>query len=372
MARSEPVFQYQEIARELKEQILRGDFRPNGRLPSERVLGQRFQVQRNTIRQALAVLERDGQISTENKKGSFIRIPPTQQVRNTFLVNVHGGTSPNLSRLMDGFNHAAEHGGFTVRRINTHPLMGAALDRIPTPESLPEDTAGIVLWPQSPTDTEALTKLNETLPLVLVDRRVLGVSADCVRFDDLTGGRLVCEHLIQQGHRRIAFIADELFAETVQQRWRGYVMALEQHGVPIDPRQSLFFHGIDQPYFVLSMRHLLSNPKERPTAIMCSNDLVAFVLLRFLRDEGLRVPDDVAVTGYGNSMPDYTEAMALTSVEQSFSRMGQAAADILFERLTQTREERLREPRDFLIPTELVVRHSSSYSHADKFLESAR
>lgn len=360
MPRVEPVFQYQEIAKELKEQILRGDFRPDGRLPSERALGLRFQVQRNTIRQALAVLERDGQISTENKRGSFIRIPPTQQNRNTFLVNIHAGSSPNLTRLMEGFHHMADQAGFQVRRINTHPTKGAALDRVPSPASLPDDTAGIVLWPQSPTDSEALTRLKESFPLVLVDRRALGVSTDCVRFDDLTGGHLVSEHLIQQGHRRIAFLADEMFAETVQQRWRGHALALEQAGIPVDPRLSLFFHGLDQPYFALSMRHLLTNCGERPTAIICSNDIVAFVLLRYLRDEGYRVPDDIAVTGYGNTMPDYTEAMALTSVDQPFFELGEAAARILIDRTAQTPVERLRNHHDITIPVKLIVRGSSA------------
>lgn len=362
MARANSLFQYQEIARELREQILRGEYRAEGRLPSERMLVLRFQVQRNTVRQALAVLEQEGHISTEGKRGSFVRDVEPKVARSVFLMNIHGGSSPMLTQLTDGFGDVSGRAGFSVRRFNTHPPEGAALDPLPDIAKLGRDTAGIMLWPQNPTDAEALSRLNAHLPLVLVDRRVLGVSVDCVRFDDVAGGRMVAEHLLQQGHRRIAFLTDDVFAETVQHRWHGYALALETAGVPVDSRLSLFFFGIHEPFFTTGLRILLALGKDAPTAVICSNDLVAFMLLRFLRDEGVRVPDDVAVTGYGNAMPDYGEAMALTSVNQPFEELGRRAATTLLERFGQSVDDRLRESRDITIPVSLVVRKSSGGS----------
>lgn len=359
MPRAKALFQYQEIARELREQILRGDFRTEGRLPSERMLVQRFQVQRNTVRQALALLEQEGHISTEGKRGSFVRDLEPKVARNVFLMNIHGGSSPMLTQLTDGFGDVSGRAGFSVRRFNTHPPEGAALDPLPEIAKLGRETAGIVLWPQNPTNSEAIARLNAHVPLVLVDRRVLGASVDCVRFDDVAGGRIVAEHLLEQGHRKIAFLTDDVFAETVQHRWHGYALALEAAGVPVDPRLSAFFLGIHEPFFTTAMRNLLGLGKDAPTAIICANDLVAFVLLRFLRDEGIRVPDDVAVTGYGNAMPDYGEAMALTSVHQPFEELGRRAATTLLERLGQPIEDRLKSARDITIPVQLVVRKSS-------------
>lgn len=360
MARSRTLFQYQEIARELREQIVRGDFGANGRLPSERALVTRFQVQRNTIRQALSLLEQEGHIATEGKRGSFIREVDPRVTRSVFLMNIHGGSSPMLTQLTDGFGDVSGRAGYSVRRFNTHPPEGAALDPVPEVGKIGKDTAGVVLWPQNPTNSDALARLNAHVPLVLVDRRVLGVSVDCVRFDDVAGGRMVTEHLLEQGHRRIAFLTDDVFAETVQHRWHGYALALEAAGVPVDPRLSLFYLGIHEPFFSLAMRALLALGKDAPTAVICSNDLVAFVLLRFLRDEGVRVPDDMAVTGYGNAMPDYGEAMALTSVNQPFDELGRRAASTLLERVGQSADERLRESRDITIPVRLVVRKSSA------------
>ncbi|CAN5668986.1 hypothetical protein BH11ARM2_BH11ARM2_00640 [soil metagenome] len=359
MPHLESRYQYQEIAKELKRGIQRGDFHESGRLPSERTLGERFGVQRNTVRQALALLEKEGQIVIEGKRGSFVRLEPVATARKTFMVHIHGGVTPTLGGLMDGLGQTARRAGYATRQWDTHPAHGAALDPVLQVDSIPEDAAGLILWPQNPTDAEALTNLNHALPVVLVDRRVIGVSADCVRFDDVTGGKLVTDHLLEQGHRRIGFLTDDVFAETVQHRWQGYAAALEAATVPIDPGWSLFFQGIHEPYFSVAMRHLLGRDGESPTAIVCSNDLVAFMLFRFLRDEGIRVPDQLAVTGYGNAMPSYVEAMALTSVDQPFYDLGRTAANLLIERAGQGANERLRSPKDITIPVRLVVRKSS-------------
>lgn len=352
--------QYQEIARQLRQQILHGEFAKGGRLPSERALGRQFQVQRNTVRQALSLLESEGHIWTDAKRGSFIHSKEPDTSRNVILVHLHNDASSVFSHMVEGIKRVSDRSGYTVQRVSNDAPKGHVLEPVPEAEKLSKDTAGIILWPQSPTDVEKLMRLNMEIPLVLVDRRVLGLSADCVHCDDVSGGKMVTEHLIEQGHRRIAFLTDEVFAETVQNRWRGYVSALEEANIEVDPRFTLLFQGLTEPLFASTIDQVLSWGNSSPTAIVCSNDLVAFTLLRVLRDRGVRVPDDVAVTGYGNYMPEYLDAMALTSVEQSFEEVGQRAVGILLERMGQPAEERLRNPRDVSIPVRLVARSSSA------------
>ncbi len=362
MAGREERFRYQEIAGELRAGILRGEYRQKGRLPSERVLGERFGVQRNTVRQALALLEREGHISTEGKRGSFLRASGGPS-RDAVLLSLPEGTSPHLAHLAEGVARAARAAGFRVRRTENHHAEGAVLDPIPDPAALPADAAGMILWPQNPTDEGAVARLNAALPLVLVDRRVPGVHADGVRFDDVAGGRAVTEHLLEQGHRRVGFLTDDVFAETVQHRWQGYAAAHEGAGVPLDPSLSLFLNGIHEPFFSVVLRHLLGGAGA-PTGIVCSNDIVALRLLHFLQSEGLRVPDDVAVTGYGNTMPDYLQAVALTTMDQAFAQLGAMATEILLGRRGGFGgggfgSGETRAPRDATIPVTLIVRKSS-------------
>lgn len=356
MARESSQVTYQDIVGQITVSITKGDYVQTGKLPSERSLAEAFGVHRNTVRHALQALESQGLITTKDKKGSYINRLTAPQ-KNVLLLCSHSDASPELSRLREGFARTAVSAGFVVRRFDTDPEPEKALDVIPKLESL-KDVAGAAIWPQNPSDPGALMEIAEMIPLALMDRRVTGLPADSVRFDDLAGGQLVTEHLLSQGHRRISFITDEVFAETVQNRWRGYAAGLEARGIKYEPQRCLFFHGLQEPTFSVMMKHLMSSP-DRPTAIVCSNDLVAFTILRFLRDEGLRVPEDVAVTGYGNSMPNYTGAMALTSVEQPFSELGAAAARILISRVYQPCEARLRRPQDVVIPLALSVRGSS-------------
>ena len=359
MPRPDFQYQYQQIAREIKEQIARGELKPGMRLSSERILGNQFQVQRNTIRQALALLEDEGRISTEKRRGSFILPLPKNEVGGTFIVNMHRGSGSNLTALLDGFAHMAEERGFKAVRRNTNPVGTSIINVIPDIDELPADTAGVVLWPHYPSDPDRLRRLNDAVPLVLVDRHVIGVSADCVRFDDIHGGKLITEHLLSLGHRRIAFLTDEVFAETVQFRWHGYVLAQEEAGVEFDAKLSLLYQHMDSQIFANTFRYLMASDKTRPTAVVCANDLVAFSFLRFLHAEGIKTPEDVAVTGYGNSMPDYAEAMTLTTIDQPFREVGEEAAKLLAVRVHQPAAERLRRPEDKILPVRLVVRGST-------------
>ncbi|HEY0865890.1 MAG TPA: GntR family transcriptional regulator, partial [Fimbriimonas sp.] len=343
----------------LRSAILRGEFAGTGRLPSERSLMARFGVHRNTVRQALDLLKRDGLLQTESKTGSFVQAVPKSE-RNVLVLAVHSDPSPELSRLMDGFTHVAAQAGFVARRTSTQPGAGEAMDRVPriSPGS---NVAGVALWPQNPTDVAALHAIEREVPLVLVDRRVLGFHGNIVRFDDVAGGRLVTEHLIEKGHRKIAFVTDEVFAETVQLRWRGYVDALDAASIPFDPRLNLFFNGLVEPFFGLSMRHLLTDRDLRPTAIVCSNDLVAFSMLRFLSDQGVKVPGEMAVTGYGNCMPDYADAMALTTVDQPFYDIGREAAGILIDHIGRDPSTPALTRVEVTVPVSLAVRRSSLF-----------
>ncbi len=321
MSRSNLRYQYQQIAKAIEDQILRGELRVGERLPSERFLSQRFEVQRNTIRQALTSLERDQHIETRGRLGSYVMPPAHAEVKGTILVNIDQNAGSNGAALFEGILHGAESVGLSVARTDTEPLPNSWLNRVPDPAVLANDTAGIILWPHHPSESEKLKKLNESLPVVLVDHRVTGVEIDCVRFDDVNGGKVVTEHLLKLGHRKIAFLTDEVFVDSVQARWCGYILAHEYAGLTCDSRLSLLYQFIEPKILSLTLKYLLSDPETRPTAVICSNDLVALKLLSVLNAEGLRVPKDVAVTGYGNSTPEYTSAISLTSVDQPFYQM---------------------------------------------------
>ncbi|MGV3618848.1 MAG: GntR family transcriptional regulator [Fimbriimonas sp.] len=359
---------YETIAHELQRGIEQGEFARLGRLPSERLLMERFGVQRNTVRKALELLRAEGWIRVEEKRGAFLaertearRIEPFRPipdgmdlaVKTVFVVNAHNDESQAVSKLLDGLFEALHASGMGVLRYDSRPGNGSKLQRIPTPEEFDRhDVAGILLWPQNPSDAAALARLRAVAPLILIDRRVLGLTADCVRFDDEGGGRQIAEHLIRKGHRRIGFIADEAFADTVQHRWRGYMLAMEAAGLLPSHRDSAFFAGAEEPLLRASVLTILADPANRPTALICSNDGTAIAVIRVLREAGLRVPEDVAVVGYGDLLPDYLDTIGLTTVAQPFREAGMAAGRLLLDRILSPSPE----VRDIELPVRVVER----------------
>ena len=363
-------YRYEEIAEDLRQQITQGTYTTGQRLPAERELIQQYGVQRNTIRQALTLLAQEGWLDVRARSGAFVASRKGGSSGTTSLpegvvlvINSWNRVSTALDNVLFGLTRVLEGTPLTIQRFNSHPLPGSREHITPSVEYLTaNNVVGAILWAQNPTDLAMLTRLRTAVPLVLIDRRVLGFEADCVHFDDVAGGRLVTEHLIAQGHRRIGFLADEVFAETVQQRWRGYTLALEAAEIPLDANRSALFEDIQASSFAEHTRLFLAGGDSPLTAVVCSNDSTALTLLRFLRSEGYRVPADIAMSGYGNLLPDYLDTLELTTVAQPFDRVGKAAGELLLERLqSHTYPMNGGNFRNVELPVELIVRNSTRF-----------
>jgi GntR family transcriptional regulator of arabinose operon len=370
------IYRYEEIARDLRARIEDGTYTETQKLPSERNLMQHYQVQRDTIRRALALLEAEGCITTHQKRGSFIvpvvRItpditvtgaaipvgtPPRERVSGSILViTPRNDFSTALESLLRGLSAVLEPTGNTLRYFDSQPLPGRVTQELPTREFLAENNiVGVAVWPHSTADAVELDRLRALVPLVLIDRRIPGFASDVVAFDNVAGGQKVTEHLIHLGHERIGFLGDEVFAESVQHRWRGYATALENAGIGTNSADYLFFNGVDDDVFATHVVPFLRGSGPRPlTAVVCSNDGTALRLLRFLRTLG----QDLAVTGYGDLLPHYLGAMGLTTVSQPFEEVGRTVGRVLLSRLSEP-PLRTNVFQQIDIPVHLIVRGST-------------
>ncbi len=167
------------------------------------------------------------------------------------------------------------------------------------------------------------------------------------------GAYRLATHLIEKGHRRIAFIGGRASWPMIEQRYAGYRAALHDHD--IEPARELqLFRGRWEPADGEAMAETLLALREPPTAIMAANDVVALGVFRTARNRGLQIPEDVAVTGFNDF--DFSAFLypALTTVSLPVYEMGKAAAAILVEQL-EGKDGELE--RDF--PVEVIVRDSS-------------
>jgi DNA-binding LacI/PurR family transcriptional regulator len=195
------------------------------------------------------------------------------------------------------------------------------------------------------------------IPVVLVDRGSGRPNRCSVAVDDVLGGRLAAEHLIAQGHRRIAYVGGPFSIRQVVERHRGAAAALAERGVEQGLRVART-PSLSVAAGRKAAQELTGIPAaERPTAIFCANDLLALGVLQELTLRGLHVPGDVAIVGYDDIDFAAAAAVPLSSVRQPREQLGRTAAQLLLEEVNDGDRHR---HRHVVFQPELVVRRSSA------------
>lgn len=192
------------------------------------------------------------------------------------------------------------------------------------------------------------------VPLVSIDPEVFGVEVDTVLTDQVQGGRLATQHLIDLGHERIACISGEPDRSSSAERVTGYRQALKQNHIPLDERLVVAGNFQYESGYEASQRLLASD--ERPTAIFACNDLMAVGCIKAATDLGRRVPESLSVVGFGDvRLASFTNP-PLTTVAQPKYEIGTLATEMLLDRIRG-----LDSPARYMkLETELRVRGSTT------------
>ncbi len=201
-------------------------------------------------------------------------------------------------------------------------------------------------------EAEDLNIFAEQIPLVVAARNIKDFEENCVYSDNVRGSYLATQHLIERGHRRIAYISGPSDQPDALQRQQGYIQALKDAG--IEPIQELIVEGnFRRQSGVLAVEMLFSRGISF-SAIYTANDQMAYGTRLALYRKGIRVPEDVSLVGYDDEPAAAFMIPPLTTVKQPAFELGQQAAKIILARLKG----------QSLFPTkltaELVVRESTS------------
>ena len=212
---------------------------------------------------------------------------------------------------------------------------------------------GVILASSLLKDPTVLWLRHQHIPYVLVNRFSDDGQDAFVGSDDLVGGRVATEHLVQLGHRRIAHLAGKATISTGLMRRRGYLAALAASGLTADPRL-VVESGYTEEGGARAAERLLAL-EDRPTALFAVTDMAAVGALGAARQMGLRVPEDVAIVGY-NDIPLATRMVpALTTVHVPIHDFGTAAARLLLDQIEIGEPSRRR----VIFNPELIVRGST-------------
>lgn len=213
---------------------------------------------------------------------------------------------------------------------------------------------GVIVMPsQAPRELVApLVEAN--IPIIVLEHNLDDLN--CVAIDDLEGGRLATQHLINLGHRRIALIRREPTSTTSSQRLVGYRNALESAGIPFDASIVVETDtGFDAGF--RAMQHLLDSSDPSPTAVFAHNDVLALGAMHAIRSAGLRIPDDISVVGYDDTAGSAYLDPPLTTIQYPKAEMGRCAAQLVLQLI---QDSTAASPKTITLPVELIIRSSTT------------
>jgi LacI family transcriptional regulator len=194
------------------------------------------------------------------------------------------------------------------------------------------------------------------IPIVLVDYELKRKRFSAVLIDNRGGMRAGMQHLFDLGHRAIAFVAGDVEHPSIAERYQGYREMLEEHGIP--PARELVSIDSNEPRVstgAAAVEKMLSRGA-RPTAVVAANDAMAIGCMQYLKQAGIRIPEDVSVMGFDDIDTCAVTEPRLTSIRVFKEEMGRLAVQRIVEMIASKSQTVVTTQ----VPVELVIRDSTS------------
>jgi GntR family transcriptional regulator of arabinose operon len=354
---------YQQLVNILTRMMKDGQFKVGEQIPSENELVEKLQVSRTTVRQALEELVQAGLLEKRKGQGTFYL--GENGKRTSERSHLIGVIMPSLTftiypQIIQGVEEVAHQFNYNVIFGNTNANEDKEIRLL---EQIAErGVEGLIIEVTRSAELTEQDKVyrmlkNLSVPLVLVDNPIEGISSSYVINDDRAGGVMAAEYLVQRGHKRIALVIKE-DVRAGRERRDGCLEALSKCGIKPRPEYLQAYTERDEPDNPSRQltRKLLSLP-EPPTAIFYFNDETALIGIQTIKEKGLVVPADISVIGFDDSPMAAAGEVPLTSLSHPKFFMGKWAADILFEEIT-ARDPVIR--HRLCVKPSLVTRNSVS------------
>ena len=346
---------YRQILETLTQEIVTGRYKPAQKFPSEAALVKRFGASRITVGRAVRELQQAGLIVRVPGSGSWVRTRDASQRALLFgLIIPNLGETEIFEPICQGIARSPQAAGQALlwghSSVDDKEQM-LALCR----QYIERSVSGVFFAPlEMPGHVDeinrrVLSMLKEArIPVVLLDRRPELPSSrdrcDLIGIDNHRAGFLAAEHLVHAGARRIGFVFFEHQASTVALRLAGFEAALAMHGQRSAGELKLSIQ--------LGIR--LAWERGQYDAIVCANDRIAGLMMHSLQERSVRIPEDVRIVGiddvnYASLLP-----VPLTTVHQPCREIGEAALQIMLERI----ERPAMPARNVFLDCSLVIRRS--------------
>ncbi|MFB9313065.1 LacI family DNA-binding transcriptional regulator [Nocardioides plantarum] len=312
------------------------------------------------------VLNRPDRVSAATRERVERAMVDLGFVRNESARQLRAGTSRTLAYVMldagnpfftdvaQGIEAAAEAAGLSLVLCNSGQLAARESRHLDLFQQ--QRVQGLLVTPIDPESPTLGAVRDRGTPLVIVDRTRDDTTFCSVAVDDVLGGRLAIEHLLDRGHTRVAFVGGPLGIGQVRDRLQGARLAWADAGLPVDDLTVVITDSLDVDAGRGAGQRLAGLPSaRRPTAAFCANDMTALGLLQQAISSGTRVPEQLAIVGYDDIQFAAAAAVPLTSVRQPRVELGRAAAALLIDEAGNDGHEH----QQVVFTPELVAREST-------------
>ena len=329
---------YERVYESLLKSIDSGQYHRGARLPTETDLMEQFNVSRITVVRALRDLQVRGLVRRRRGSGSYVQGPPELDTKPFGLI----GTNIEQDSIFSTVQHTLLR---EAQKLHWH-IVADDITGYETPASVEQmcrrivenGVQGVFYLPQSSSPEQAL--LNDKIgdffsashiPLVLLDRDLHKLhqrsNFDVIGSDNRLGGFLVAQHLVHRGCRRIVFLTGEGEYPTVESRMAGArdaVQAAEKVNFDVHVGES------DDLDFIRAMLSEYS-----PDALMCDNDMTAAKAMRNLINIGIKIPHQIKITGFDDTVTASLLPIPLTTVRQAAEAIALNAVLIMNQRIAR-------------------------------------
>ena len=327
-----PVPKYFQLQTWLQDRIEQGYYATNEKIPNEVELVKLSGLSRATVRQALRNLEQDGYIVRKKRVGSFV-LKTEKDTKNIptvgiLIPDIRSGYAPILAR---GAEDEATKNNISLILCNTDDLLSQAKYHIDRLINL--KVSGVIYVPVAASDKDNLQIIKKlkrkNIPVVLADRGIQDSEIDIVTTNNFEGSRQIAQHLINEGHERIAFLSNKLYS-TERLRYDGFISKMKEANINQDPAITILDKGAFNVNRYLSHVHKILKNKKKFTAVYAGHDRIALLFYSAAKNMGLSVPKDFSLVGYDN-MPLTT--ISLTTMHQPIYEMGQESVRLIISRI---------------------------------------
>lgn len=336
---------YIRLFEKIQSEIALGVYKNGERIPGENELAQKYQMSRQTVRQSLSLLEQKGLIARRQGSGTYVT-QKLQRKKKTWNVGVIATYISEyiFPSILRGMENELSRSGFS-------PVLNATKNRVDSErgileEFLRKNVDGLIVEGTKSALPNPNVGLYEAfnkagIPVVFFNSHY-PVMKDSVyvRMDDKSGGYDTVAYLAEKGHRKIGgiFKSDDLQGVD---RYAGYLQAIIDRELPMQDEWIHWFNSENRSYLLEEEADRMVKSWKDCIAVVCYNDEIAVKLINALVAKGIRVPQDMAVIGFDNSLFSEVSQVRITSLDHPKELLGAAAARKLLSMIGGKQEKSL-------------------------------